>query len=147
MSDQVHADYIIYAANKLINKINRNMPKTKSVTKSLDVTDINPHELHKHLQSIPKQCHFTSHSQPSPHQDNVFVIWQEDEPLTEEEKEEYTEKKFNVNLFKYIYETVTKAGYKRVSAPVTKPINAYKMYKQGNYRGLQEYYSNFFVRG
>lgn len=111
-------NFIIKALDDAMSKFNRIAPKTKKVTKSVDIIDVNPLDIPTFMKdnNIPDNAYFNGVD--NGYDDwtvgEINLSWDIEVPTTDDDKFKFVKKKFNTDAHKFVFDELTSNGYKRL---------------------------------
>lgn len=127
--------------------LQKQVPETKIDIKNMSILEVNPVDLIKFMKhnNIPDSAYFNSDD------DETFLSWDIERPITEEEKITFKRHRFGSLAFKAVYDLLIENGYERVgvmSSSLTKfkGTTTYDMYVNQDFDMLTEYYSLSFKK-
>lgn len=150
----MNKDLIIKALDIAAERLAKATPKTKTVTKSMDVSDVAPKDLYKFMQenNVPDTAYFDVSDNGYDGWDagTILLSWYFFIPTTQSDSEIFAQRKFQQIAFRSVHEILTQNGYMRVgfnSALLKDYRDAaiYNMYKDKDFDRLAKYYSMYFI--
>ena len=131
--------------------LDRQAPKTKSVTRTKDISNIAPYELSEFLKEnkIPEDCHFNYFDDT--YIGEVTVCWKEYVESNTEEVEDYKTMRFSQVLYSLVNKALKDIGYQRVgvnSSHFRKYLYTtfYDKFLEGDFEYFIEYYSKLYEK-
>lgn len=146
-------ELLIQALNDAYRLLETQIPLTKTEYKSISIVNVKPLELVPFMKSnnIPiNGAYFNSGDGDDGSEYYEPVIrWEIVIPTTDKDKLEYKRNRFTALAWKYVYDLLTKNGYKRIPFNLGlhqfKDTTVYDMYTSTNFDRLVDYYSLAFV--
>lgn len=146
-------DLIIQALDGAIIKFDKQIPLTKKETKYINITNIKPLDIGNFIKenNLPDDVYFGGKPNGYDSFDEVCLCYEVFVPTTEKEKLKFKQKNFSTIAFKFVYDTLTNNGYKRVgfNTGLLKEFDnttVYDMYINKEFDRLVKYYSLPFVK-
>jgi hypothetical protein len=141
-------DLLIVALDNAFADFSKRIPQTKKKTESVSIMDVKPMDLVQFMKDneIPESACFDGRDNGYDAWDDILLSWDVDVPTTEKDKLEYCRDRFSTPAFRFVYDTLTKNGYKRVgyNTGLLKPFKGttvYDMYTNKDFDRLVDYYS------
>lgn len=126
------------------DKLGKN-PTTKIDVKKFDISGVSPIDLSAFMRknNIPNDAYFSN--------DSDYLCYDITVQMSEKEKTDFYRRRFSNIAFKYVYESLTNNGFKRVgfNSALLKPFEkttVYDMYVNKDFDMLVKYYSLYFVK-
>lgn len=146
-------ELLISALDNAFILLNRQIRQSKKITKSISIFDVKPIELIKFIKdnNIPDDAYFDGSSNGYSGYDDFLLSWEVEVPTTDKDKLHFCRKRFNGIAFKFIYDSLTSNGFKRIY-PLTSVFrdyddtSIYDMYVNKDFDRLEKYYSNYFAK-
>ena len=144
---------IISALDTAMIRACESIPATKRIYKSISIIDVKPAELMEFMMTnnIPDHAWFSG---PNNGYDDVWddiqLTWDVYVPTSEKDDIQHTKRMFNNISFKYVYQSLTQNGYRRIGCDTLclrkfKDTTAYDMYMESDYDRLVDYYCLYFT--
>lgn len=121
-----------------------NIPKTKRKERYIDIEEVKPIDLISFMEEndIPPTAWFDNVIYKDDEEiEGIYLTWSIQVPLTKEDIVNHIERRFNANIFKYVYNILTKNGFTRLSSSKVGMKSPYNMFKNQEHDKLVEYYS------
>jgi len=137
-------------------KMLKAVPKTKMITKSLDISDIKPHRLSAFItvHGIPENAHFNGvdNAYDGWEVGHILLSWEVEAPTTREEQSIFKRKRFTHYAWDLIYKVLLANNYTRTGCCSShfkkyKGTTVYDMFLNSNWDRLEEYYAPRFQKG
>ncbi len=145
------------ALTETLAEADKVVPFEKTIFKKVSLEGVRPTNLAKFLvdKAIPHDAKFGASRDEGQFEDieHMFLFWKESVLKGELEREEELGKVFNNIAWTFVYNKLTRQGYKRVGVrssdmrtfdSVISAGGVYGLFKAGHYATLVEYYSLFF---
>ncbi len=143
-------ELLINTLDSVYEKVQAQMPLTKTDVECTDISEVNPVCLTDFLlkNSIREKCWFSTCGEYTAIGDytNPAICWNKEVPTTEKDKADFVKRRFNAAAFKMVYDCLTVNGYKRVGYNTAllsqfKNKTVYDMYIEKDFEMLIKYYS------
>lgn len=145
-------ELLISALDEAFIILNKSIPQTKKVTKSISILDVKPIELVSFMRdnNIPNEAYFDGKDNGYDAWNDILLSWEIDVPTSDKDKLDYCRRRFNDIAFKYIHKLLTSNGFKTIY-PSSSVFNEFKttiydMYVNKEFDRLEKYYSNYFAK-
>lgn len=146
-------ELLISALDEAFIILNKSIPQTKRITKSISILDVKPIELLSFMRdnNIPDEAFFDGKDNGYDAWNDILLSWKIDVPTTDKDKLDYCRRNFSSIAFRYIHKLLTSNSFKRIY-PSSSVFNEFKttyiydMYVNKEFDGLEKYYSNYFVK-
>lgn len=146
-------ELLISALDEAFIILNKSIPQTKKITKSISILDVKPIELVSFMRNndIPDEAYFDGKDNRYDGWNDIQLSWEVDVPTTDKDKLDFCRRRFNDIAFTLIYNSLTTNGFKRITLTSSffkefKDTNIYDMYVNKDFERLEKYYSNYFVK-
>lgn len=146
-------ELIIKALSEAIIVLDKQVPQTKKQTKSISIIDVNPLDIPSFMKSnnIPENAYFDGRDNGYDAWDDILLSWDIDVHTTDEEKLTYKRKRFSDIAFRYVNDSLTDNGYKRIGfnsrlLKQFKNTSVYDMFINKDFDRLVEHYSLYFTK-
>ena len=141
-------ELIIQALNDAFVLLEKQVPQTKKKTESISITDVKPMDIISFMKdnNIPNDACFDGRDNGYDAWDDILLSWEIDVPTTDKDKKEFKIKRFTGISWRFVYDLLTKNGYKRVgyNTGLLKQFDdttVYDMYINKDFDRLVKYYS------
>jgi hypothetical protein len=146
-------DLIIKALNDAYAKFDKTIPQTKKDAKFISISDVNPSDIVQFMKdnNVPNDATFGGADNGYDAWNDIGLCWDIDIPTTDKDKIKFKRGKFSTTAFKFVFDTLTANGYKRVgfNSGLLKQFDdttVYDMYINNDYDRLVTYYSLSFTK-
>lgn len=148
-------ELIIAALKEAFDKLEKQVPKTKKVTKtSNSIFGMSLLELPKFVKdnNIPENAIFDGVDDHYNGFDDFVLSWEIEVPTTDADKLEYKRRRFKAISWRLVYHKLLGNGYKRIftfSSQSLKPfegLSHYDLFIENNFDTLLEYYKLYFTK-
>jgi len=146
-------DLMIQVLEEAFALLERQVPQTKKETKSISILNVKPLELTSFMKAndVPDNARFDGKDNGYDAWDDLLLAWEIDVPTTDKDKLFFKRKKFNDVAFRFMYNSLTKNGFKRVGFDTGlltefRGVTVYDMYVAKDFDRLVRYYSLPFVK-
>lgn len=148
-------ELIIEALKEAFDKLEKQIPKTKKVTRtSYSILRMPISELPKFVKdnNIPGDAKFDAINNPYDGFDDFVLSWDIEVPTTKANKLEYKRRRFKDIAWRFVYHKLLENGYKRISIFSSqsiepfKDLNHYDLFIENNFDTLLEYYKLYFTK-
>lgn len=146
-------ELLISALDEAFIILNKSIPQTKKITKSISILDVEPIELVSFMRdnNIPDDAYFDGKDNGYDAWNDILLSWEVDVATTDKDKLDYCRRRFSDIAFNFIYKSLNSNGFKRT--PVMslflkdyKDTTIYDMYVNKEFDRLEKYYSNYFAK-
>jgi hypothetical protein len=146
-------ELIIQALNDAHILLEKQTPQTKKKTESVSIINVKPLDIPSFMNNnnIPNDAYFSGTDNGYDAWNDIVLAWEIDIPTTEKDQLSYKRRRFTDVAFKFVYDSLTKNGYKRVgyNTSLLKQFDdttVYDMYINKDFDRLVEYYSLPFIK-
>ncbi len=140
-------ELIIQALNAAILLLEKRIPLTKIRVEYIDISDVNPLDLIKFMKTnnIPDNAYFSGRDNGDDGYSDICLCWDINILTTDNEQLKFKRDKFSNIAFTFVYDSLTKNGYKRVgfNTGLLKEFNdttVYDMFVNKDFDRLVKYY-------
>lgn len=144
---------ILEALDEAMLTLEKQVPQTKTIPKSISIIDVKPLELTSFMKDndIPDNAYFSGRDNGNDAYDDITLEWLIDIPTTDKDKYNFRNVRFPVIVWRNIFNSLTKNGYKVV--PISSGflakfdnMNLYDSYIDKQFDRIVEYYSYRFAK-
>jgi hypothetical protein len=146
-------ELIIKALTDAFGLLEKQVPQTKTIKKSVSILDIKPKDIISFMRDndIPDNAFFDGKDNGYDGWNDILLSWDISVPTTDKDKLKFKRNRFTDIGWKFIYELLTNNGYKRLgyNSALAKQFDdttVYDMFIGNDFDRLVQYYSIRFIK-